>query len=66
MTCYPQLKDGQWQRITNQRHLIECCDCGLVHLLRFRGRNGKLEFSATRDNRKTGQVRRRRKEQDKS
>ena len=36
-----------------------CCDCALVHDLQVRLENGKVFVSFTRDNRATGQLRRR-------
>ena len=35
-----------------------CCDCGLVHRWKFKIRNGKLYAKVDRDNRATGQIRR--------
>ena len=43
-------------------HKIACCDCGLVHVLRFTvvlsGNRMAVAFSATRDNRATAARRR--------
>lgn len=57
---YPDIAIGQavhvpWRRMDL---LMACCDCGLVHRLRFRVKRGTLEIRAWRDNRRTGQVRR--------
>lgn len=42
---------------------MACCDCGLVHHLQFRiDDNGNVNFRAARDNRATGQLRRRMRE----
>lgn len=35
-----------------------CCDCGLVHKLDFRIKDGKIQMRGDRDERATGQVRR--------
>jgi len=35
-----------------------CCDCGLVHEMDFRVKDGRIEFRVFRDNRATGQARR--------
>jgi hypothetical protein len=53
---YKQLKDYEWVKITGKQHKIKCCDCGLVHLLEFK--KAPVAMMATRDNRATGQVRR--------
>lgn len=55
---YVQRADGEWFD-TERLHKIACCDCGLVHLLRFRIRKGKIEMQATIDKRATAQRRRR-------
>ena len=34
-------------------HLIACCDCGLVHLMRPRVRKGRVEVQAFRMSRQT-------------
>jgi hypothetical protein len=57
---YPDVAPGQprvlaWRR---QDLLMACCDCGLVHRLRFTVAGGRLTIRAWRDNRRTGQVRR--------
>ncbi len=35
-----------------------CCDCGLVHRMRFRVENGRCQFKVSRDKRATAAVRR--------
>jgi len=62
-TEYILRADGQEFEV-NRKHYIKCCDCGLVHLLRFRIKKGRLFITAFRDNRKTGQARRWLKKQD--
>lgn len=57
---YNNMKDGEWSKVIGRKHKILCCDCGLVHLLKFRIKKGKVEFQAFRDNRATGQARRHR------
>jgi len=55
---YIKRKNGEW--ITPQRrgHYIACCDCGLVHLFKFRIKDKKIQLcavynsTATRDRRK--------------
>lgn len=58
---YTDKKDGEWSKVIGRKHLLMCCDCGLVHLLKFRIRKGKIEFQGFRDNRATGQARRHRR-----
>jgi hypothetical protein len=57
---YVQKRDGDVISLGHgRRTLIECCDCGLVHLLRFKLTGGKqLSFQAWRLNRETAQRRR--------
>ena len=57
---YDNKKDGEWSKVIGRNHKIMCCDCGLVHLLDFRIKKGKIEFRGFRDNRATGQARRHR------
>lgn len=55
---YTQRSDGDLIRVTNRTHIIRCCDCGLVHLLKFKAGAGKLFFRAWRDDRATAASRR--------
>ncbi len=55
---YVEQKDGDWIKVIRRKHKIACCDCGLVHMLNFRIKKGKIEFQAIRDNRATAQRRR--------
>ena len=57
MKYYAQ-KDGEWVEPEQENHHLGCCDCGLVHVLDFRIRNGNVQFRARRDNRKTAAKRR--------
>jgi len=51
-------KDGNWEWIEFWEQ-TECCDCGLVHDVRFRFRlSGELEIMCNRNKRATGQKRR--------
>lgn len=34
------LKDGQWYELTNYD---TCCGCGLMHKVKYRIKNGKIE-----------------------
>lgn len=54
--------EGEWITPVRREYRMECCDCGLVHILNFRLRrtiNGgrSIQFQAFRDNRATAQIR---------
>lgn len=55
---YPDVKAGEWVQPRASGYRMACCDCCLVHLLRFRIRGGKVQMQAFRDNRSTAQLRR--------
>ena len=61
---YHQIYDGDVVIPQMVGYRMQCCDCGLVHRITFAvvkdGRRRRVAFSATRDNRATAQVRRRR------
>ncbi len=62
---YPVVQDGEAMEVNWRTHdfKMECCDCGLVHRLRFSVVKNKLRIRVWRDNRATGQARRRIKRQ---
>ena len=55
---YPAVFDNQWVQPVRRNYGMQCCDCGLVHRIDFRVKNGKIQLRARRDNRSTGQIRR--------
>jgi hypothetical protein len=56
---YEQVEDGEWITPLHRGYRQQCCDCGLVHVYRFRvTESGAVEFQVRRDNRATAQVRR--------
>ena len=57
MGSYRQIWDSEWEPLPKDWYL-QCCDCGLCHRIRLRIRDGKPEIQMTRDNRRTGQIRR--------
>jgi len=65
MKKYPQIEDGQVVKIPwrTEDYKMACCDCDLVHRLRFTVKQGTLELQAWRDNRATAQLRRKRRNQ---
>lgn len=64
-----QVKPGQWVDVPHRWMVMACCDCGLVHLVRFRLRRRgfnahgndpvSIQMQAWRANRATAQERRR-------
>ena len=58
MARYKAAKDGEWIQPVRNGYLMACCDCGLVHEINFRVKKRKIQFQATRDNRKTAAKRR--------
>jgi len=63
MKQYPPIADGQVVKIPwrTEDYKMACCDCNLVHRLRFTVKRETLELQAWRDNRATGQLRRKRR-----
>ncbi len=55
---YVQRYDGDEFEIRWKGHKIQCCDCGLVHVLNFRVIKGKLFVHVTMDKRATAASRR--------
>ena len=58
MVKYPAVQNGEWIQPIRKGYKMSCCDCGLVHVLNFRLRKGRIQLQAFRDNRATGQKRR--------
>ena len=52
---YDQIYDGQWVAAPEY---LACCDCGLVHRLKYRIRKGRLEMQMFRDKAETRNCRR--------
>ena len=40
---------GEWIQPVRKGYRMECCDCGLVHVLDFRIYRGKIQFRAYRE-----------------
>ena len=57
---YPEMRPNQAVRLRwRQDELyMGCCDCGLVHRVRFSVKRGVVTVRAVRDKRRTGQLRR--------
>lgn len=70
---YPRPKSMEWVQPKARGFKMQCCDCGLVHVMDFRHvvqvtkdyvlptRGGKVQFRAARDERATAAARRERK-----
>ena len=58
MKKYPKVKANDWVQPVRKGYRLACCDCGLVHEMDFRIKNGRVQFRARRNNRATGQLRR--------
>jgi hypothetical protein len=61
MAKYPKVQPGEWVQPIKKGYKMACCDCGLVHKFNFRIYKGRVQMQAFRDNRATGQIRRKRK-----
>jgi len=57
---YEKPEEDEWVQPVEEGYKMQCCDCGLVHQLDFRIKDGRVQFRVRRDNRSTGQVRRHR------
>lgn len=55
---YPKVKSGEWIQPVKKGYKMACCDCGLVHTMDFRIVNNRVQLRAFRNNRSTGQIRR--------
>lgn len=66
MAAYEQPKRGQWVQPIRRGYKAACCDCGLVHRVDVRIRNGRVQFRVARDNRATAAVRREARKKEKT
>jgi hypothetical protein len=56
---YYQVIDGEWISLPMRNYKEQCCDCGLVHRVNFRIKDGVLQAQTYRDGPATGGARRR-------
>ncbi len=54
---YHHITEGEWFRPTKRGFREQCCDCGLVHTLNFRIKDGHIEFQTFRNGPATGGAR---------
>lgn len=55
---YERPSAGEWVQPVKKAYKMACCDCGLVHNLDFRVKDGRIQFRAFRNNRSTALMRR--------
>lgn len=55
---YPLLPEKAWLKPSHRRFKLACCDCGLIHNLSFRVRDGHVEMKIERNERATSAMRR--------
>lgn len=55
---YPKLEDGDELRPQHRGFRLACCDCGLVHRINFRVKDGQVHLKLWREKRATAGVRR--------
>ena len=55
-----QVEEGKWIRMTREGESLQCCDCSLVHKIKFRIVDGHIEIQWFLDNRTTAALRRKR------
>lgn len=58
MARYGTPKAGEWIRPVRRGYMLACCDCGLVHRVNFRIKDGRVELQVFRANRSTAMMRR--------
>jgi hypothetical protein len=56
---YQQVYDGDWEPCIKRNGREMCCDCGLVHWVDYRIKNGVIEQRVRRDQARTYAARRR-------
>lgn len=49
---FTKVADGEWVQPVRYGYLMGCCDCGLVHRMNFRIRNGRIQMQAFRVSRR--------------
>ena len=55
---YDTITDGEWFRPRMSGFREMCCDCHLVHLIKYRIVDGRVEFKVFRNDRATAAARR--------
>ena len=55
---YEKPKTNEWVQPVRRGYKMACCDCGLVHDMDFRIKQGRIQFRVRRNNRSTAGIRR--------
>ncbi len=55
---YTKQIEGEWFTPRRRGWMLACCDCGLVHRINFRIKNGQIQMQAFRADQATGGKRR--------
>lgn len=55
------VKSGEWVQPILRGYSMVCCDCGLVHTINFRIKDGRIQLQGFRDEEATRYLRRRAK-----
>jgi hypothetical protein len=55
---YPEFQSDEWMTPDVKNFKVACCDCGLVHRVKFRVEAGLFQLKMSRDNRATAAMRR--------
>ena len=58
MARYEEAEDSEWFALARRGNRIACCDCGLVHRVDARVRDGAIELAFARNERSTALTRR--------
>lgn len=45
--------DGEWHKPVHDGYITACCDCGLVHRIDFKTRDGQVQMRVMRDDKAT-------------
>lgn len=57
-TKYEKPEAGEWVQPIRRGYRLACCDCGLVHTMNFRVKDGRVQFAVFRNNRASAAIRR--------
>jgi hypothetical protein len=55
---YHHVEDDEWMQVDGRDLRHACCDCGVIHDMKFRIRKGKIEYQAKRNPHATAGMRR--------
>lgn len=56
--AYDKPESGEWVQPVRRGYRLACCDCGLVHKMNFRVKDGRVQFAVFRANKATAMIRR--------